>query len=117
MCLYSPLALLLADGQNGVYSLFNLFVYVACEASSIANLAVISVDRLYSVSNPFKHHTNVTPSIAHRIMFGVWGYAIAVALVQLLEEKWKNIVIFFFGFFLPLCVMIVCYFKIIVVVR
>ena len=115
--MYSPLPLLLADGQDGVYSLFNLFVYVACEASSIANLAVISVDRLYSVSNPFKHHTNVTPSIAHRIMFGVWGYAIAVASVQLLEEKWKTIVIFFFGFFLPLCVMIVCYFKIIVVVR
>lgn len=93
------------------------FVDIACEASSIANLAVISIDRLYSVSNPFKHHTSVTPSVAHRIIFGVWGYAIAVASVFLLENRWKTIVIAIFGFFLPLLVMIVCYSKIIVVVR
>ena len=93
------------------------FVDIACEVSSIANLAVVSVDRLYSVSNPFKHHTTVTPSIAHRIIFAVWGYAIAIASLFFLETKWKTIVIFIFGFFIPLCVMIVCYWKIINVVR
>ena len=90
---------------------------VACEVSSIANLAVVSVDRLYSVSNPFKHHATVTPSIAHRIIFAVWGYAIVIASLFLLETKWKTIIIFVFGFFIPLCVMIVCYCKIVVVVR
>ncbi|XP_028397318.1 tyramine/octopamine receptor-like [Dendronephthya gigantea] len=93
------------------------FVDITCEASSIANLAVISIDRLYSVSNPFKHHSTVTPSIAHRLIFAVWGYAIAVASVYLLETKWKTAIISTFGFIVPLTIMVVCYFKIIIVVR
>ncbi|XP_046845576.1 D(1A) dopamine receptor-like [Xenia sp. Carnegie-2017] len=93
------------------------FTDIACEASSIANLAVISIDRLYSVSNPFKHRTTVTPSLAHRIIFAVWGYAIAVASVYLIDTKWKTIIICVFGFAIPLGVMIVCYSKIVTVVR
>lgn len=96
---------------------FWTFLDIVCEASSIANLAVVSVDRLYSVSSPFKHHTTVTPSLAHKIIVGVWGYSIATASMYLFETNWKFLVIAILGFFLPLTTMIVCFTKIVFVVR
>lgn len=93
------------------------FLDIACEASSIANLAVVSIDRLYSVSNPFKHHTTVTPSLAHKIIVAAWAYALVTASIFLLETQWKTLLITIVGFVIPLTIMIVCYTKIVFVVR
>lgn len=93
------------------------FLDIACEAGSIVNLAVVSIDRLYSVSNPFKHHTTVTPSVAHKIVIAAWAYALAVASISLLDTYWKTLLITIFAFVIPLTLMIVCYTKIVFVVR
>ena len=52
---------------------------LACAAASIANLAVISIDRYIKITKPFSYHLKMTDKRAFIAIGGVWVYAVLLA--------------------------------------
>ena len=95
------------------------FIDILGATASIANLTVISYERLWSVCSPLKHRrysTNIT--LASMILF-VWLYALilATSTIPFILEKWTVIYTAVLGFFLPLLLIIVAYFLIVIIVN
>ena len=81
---------------------------LAC-VSSIANLAAISLDRLFSIIAPLRHRTRMTPVVALIMIAFAWLYALTISLCSLIEYKDFTIISATFGFFLPLQVIVSSY--------
>ena len=77
--------------------------------SSIANLAAISLDRLFSIIAPLRHRTRMTPVVALIMIAFAWLYAFTISLCSLTGYRDYTIISAAFGFFLPLQVIISSY--------
>ena len=82
---------------------------IVCAISSISNLMFISVDRFFAIKHPLIHHTKMTPGKCKWIILLSWVHAVGTSCLYLLNENWKYIVIFLFGFLIPLLVILFCY--------
>lgn len=72
--------------QISVYAC-DLWVWadMVCAAASIANLAVISVDRYIKITKPFSYHLKMTNKRAFAAIGGVWIYAVILASFSLVN--------------------------------
>ena len=61
---------------------------LACAAASIANLAVISIDRYIKITKPFSYHLKMTDKRAFIAIGGVWVYAVLLASLSLV--RWNE---------------------------
>ena len=61
---------------------------MVCAAASIANLAVISIDRYLKIAKPFGYDRNVTKKRSFTAIAGVWIYAAILATFSII--KWPN---------------------------
>lgn len=96
---------------------------VFCASASIANLTIISYDRYYSVTKPLHYTANITRRKAVLFIVCIWGYALIVALLQLLyflpnKDYFNYGYIPFLGLFnsvLPLAITLYCYITIFII--
>lgn len=65
-----------------------IWVDMVCAAASMANLAVISVDRYLKITKPFSYHTNMTKTRSFLAIGGVWVYAATLATFAII--KWPG---------------------------
>lgn len=119
--IYSEITAFRQLSGRATYNLimFWSFIDILGAIASIANLTVISYERLWSVCSPLKHRrysTNIT--LALMILF-VWLYALilATSTILFIHEKWTVIYTAVLGFFLPLFLIIVAYFLIVMIVN
>lgn len=61
-----------------------IWVDMICVASSIANLAVISVDRYLKITKPFDYHRKMTTQRSFLAIGGVWVYAATLATFSII---------------------------------
>ena len=89
-----------------------------CGSASVANLTIISYDRYYSVTKPLHYTANITHRKALLFIACIWGYALDVALLQLLHfvpEAFKFGYTPFLALFnsvIPLAATLYCYISI-----
>ena len=103
---------------------FWIWVDIFTEASSITTLTMISIDRYYKVSRPFRYKTNMTTHRACRIIAFIWIYSAILGVLSLLpygKDKGvhisankclnENRTFYTFaallGFFLPVAILII----------
>ena len=113
-----PLGLTLA------FCRFWIWVDIFTEASSITTLTMISIDRYYKVSRPFRYKTNMTTHRACRIIAFIWIYSAILGVLSLvpygadkgvhITEKHclnENRTFYTFaallGFFIPVAILII----------
>lgn len=65
-----------------------IWVDMVCAAASMANLAVISVDRYLKITKPFSYHRNMTKKRSILAIGGVWVYAATLATFAII--KWPE---------------------------
>ena len=65
-----------------------IWVDMVCAAASMANLAVISVDRYMKITKPFCYHRNMTKKRSLLAICGVWVYAAILATLAII--KWPG---------------------------
>ena len=65
-----------------------IWVDMVCAAASMANLAVISVDRYLKITKPFCYHRNMTRKRSLLAIGGVWTYAAILATFAII--KWPG---------------------------
>lgn len=82
---------------------------IICAISSISNLMFISVDRFFAIKHPLIHHTKMTPGKCKWIILLSWVHAGGTSCLYLVDPIWKYVVIFLFGFIIPLIVILFCY--------
>ncbi|XP_076129327.1 trace amine-associated receptor 7c-like [Alosa pseudoharengus] len=91
---------------------------------SIYNVALISLDRFYALSNPFQYSKKVTVKVISIIIFSMWFisfmYNLAFVYFSVISTDelgiWANID-FIVSFLLPCCAIIILYTKIFVIAR
>ena len=65
-----------------------IWIDMVCAAASMANLAVISVDRYLKITKPFSYHRNMTRKRSYMAIAGVWVYAATLATFAIV--KWPG---------------------------
>ena len=65
-----------------------IWMDMVCAAASMANLAVISVDRYMKITKPFCYHRNMTKKRSLLAICGVWVYAATLATFAII--KWPG---------------------------
>lgn len=65
-----------------------IWMDMVCAAASMANLAVISVDRYMKITKPFCYHRNMTKKRSLLAICGVWVYAAILATFAII--KWPG---------------------------
>ncbi|XP_048106529.1 trace amine-associated receptor 13c-like [Alosa alosa] len=91
---------------------------------SIYNVALISLDRFYALSNPFQYSKKVTVKVISIVICSMWFisfmYNLAFVYFTVISTDelgiWANID-FIVSFLLPCCVIIILYTKIFVIAR
>ena len=108
--------------ENGKILEMALIMFeVFCGSASIANLTVISYDRYYSVTKPLHYTANITHRKAVLFIACIWGYALTVALLQLLYfvpdvfTYGYTPFLALFNLVIPLAVTIYCYITIFII--
>ena len=104
-----------------------IWVDMACAAASIANLAVISVDRHLKITKPFAYRTKMTNRRSFLAIGGVWLYAATLSTLSIIAwpgepgvrlsayglcsntNKKLYTVVNIVGFLFPLIVLLTCY--------
>ena len=82
---------------------------ILCCASSIANLAAISLDRLFSIIAPLRHRTRMTPVVALIMIVVAWLYAFTISLASLTDYNDYTTITAVLGFFFPLLIIVSSY--------
>lgn len=98
-------------------AIFTELVDITVCVSSIINLTVISIDRLFGVVTPLKHKYIMTKKKVHCCLFIVWVYSLVIALTKLIKNFQYSIFLLVCGFGLPLSVILIDYFVIYITVR
>ena len=62
---------------------FHIWIDSFCEAASIYTLAVISIDRYFKISRPFKYRKQMTKTVAVIIIFAIWVLSALLASLSL----------------------------------
>ena len=75
----------MSDENVKILAMALIIFEVFCSSASIATLTVISYDRYYSVSKPLHYTANITHRKAVLFIVCIWGYAVVMALLQLLD--------------------------------
>ncbi|XP_068715900.1 D(1) dopamine receptor-like [Montipora foliosa] len=104
-----------------------IWLDMACAAASIANLAVISVDRYLKITKPFDYHRKMTNRRSFLAIGGVWLFAATLATLSIIAwpgERGVNLsrygyctntnktfytVANIVAFLFPLIVLVTCY--------
>jgi hypothetical protein len=103
---------------------FWISVDIFGEAASITTLTMISIDRYYKVSKPFRYKANMTTHRAYRIIALIWIYSAVLAVlgiipygrskgVHIISNKCQNENRTFYtfaallGFFIPVAILII----------
>ena len=75
----------LVDNQDSSIHACRMWIWadMVCASASIANLAVISIDRRLKITRPFSYHDRMTQTRALFAIAGVWIYAILLASLSL----------------------------------
>ncbi|XP_078343684.1 D(5)-like dopamine receptor [Oculina patagonica] len=126
LCLFQALPAMektLSEEEGGILAQAFILFEVFCGSSSIANLTIISYDRYYSVTKPLHYTANITRRKAALFIVCIWGYALVVALLQLLyflpnEDYFNYGYIPLLGLFnsvLPLAITLYCYITIFII--
>lgn len=124
LCLFLafPAMLKTMSEENGeILGLALIMFELFCGSASIANLTVISYDRYYSVTKPLHYTANITHRKAVLFIVCIWGYAMIVALLQLLylvPDVFKYGYSPFLGLFnsvIPLAITLYCYISIFII--
>lgn len=124
LCLFLALPAMrktMSDENREILEMALLMFEVFCGSASIANLTVISYDRYYSVTKPLHYTANITHRKALLFIVCIWGYALTVALLQLLylvPDVFKYGYTPFLALFnsvIPLAVTMYCYITIFII--
>lgn len=91
------------------FALVWTMIDIVCAISSISNLMFISIDRYFAIKHPLMHHTKMTTGTCKWIILATWLHAIGTSCLFLIDQKWKYLVIFLFGFVVPLLIILFCY--------
>ena len=103
---------------------FWIWVDIFTEAASITTVTIISIDRYYKVSRPFRYKTNMTTHRACRIIAFIWMYSAILGFLGLIpygENKGVHIttnkcqnenrtfytLAALLGFFIPVAILII----------
>ena len=73
------------DEKGKILEMALIMFETFCGSASILNLTVISYDRYYSVTKPLHYTAVITHRLAVLFIVCIWGYALVVALLQLLH--------------------------------
>lgn len=121
LCLFLALPAMektMSDENGAILQVALIMFETFCGSASIANLTVISYDRYYSVTKPLHYTANITHRKALLFIVCIWGYALVVALLQLLSfvpDVYKFGYTPFLALFnsvIPLAVTLNCYISI-----
>lgn len=82
---------------------------IVCAIASISNLMFISIDRYFAIKHPLKHHTKMTTETCKWVILVTWIHAVGTSCLFLIHQDWKYLVIFLFGFVVPLLIILFCY--------
>ena len=124
LCLFLALPTMrktMSDENREILETALVMFEVFCGSASIANLTVISYDRYYSVTKPLHYTANITHRKAILFIVCIWGYALAVALLQLLyfvPDVFKYGYTPFLALFnsvIPMAVTMYCYITIFII--
>jgi len=91
-----------------LYKYWECIDILSC-VSSIANLAAISLDRLFSIIAPLRHRTRMTPIVALIMIVFAWLYAFTVSLTSLIDYNDYTTITAVLGFFFPLLIIVSSY--------
>ncbi|KAJ7390339.1 Beta-2 adrenergic receptor [Desmophyllum pertusum] len=91
------------------FSLVWSMIDIVCAISSISNLMFISIDRYFAIKHPLIHHTKMTTGKCKWIILLSWIHAVGTSCLFLINQQWKYLVIFIFGFLIPLLIILFCY--------
>lgn len=109
-----------------------IWVDMVCAAASIANLALISVDRYIKITKPFQYHIVLTQSRAFIAVGSVWLYSAVLASLSLVHWPGAKGLVLYQGsclnhnqvfytvamivaFILPLIILVINYVKVFVI--
>jgi len=91
------------------FALVWTMIDIVCAIASISNLMFISIDRYFAIRHPLMHHTKMTTDTCKWIILATWLHAVGTSCLFLIQQKWKYLVIFLFGFVVPLLIILFCY--------
>ena len=103
---------------------FWIWVDIFTEAASITTVTMISIDRYYKVSRPFRYKTNMTTHRACRILAFIWLYSAVLGVLSLIpyggnkgvhitnlrcenENRTFYTLAALLGFFIPVAILII----------
>ena len=79
------IAMMLRGMPNAAVCSVYVWIDMICAAASMANLAVISVDRYLKITKPFAYHRNMTKRRSFGAIGGVWIYAATLASLAIIR--------------------------------
>lgn len=82
---------------------------IACATASMSSLAVVSMDRYITISEPLSYEKRLSKALAVFVIFLVWFYAFGVALLREINWYYYSVLVTVFSFVVPLSIMLFAY--------
>ncbi|KAG7233653.1 hypothetical protein INR49_006750 [Caranx melampygus] len=89
---------------------------IMCSTASILNLCVISVDRYWAISSPFRYERKMTPKVACLMISVAWTLSVLISFIPV-QLNWHKAQTTSYAelngtFYIPVAIMIVTYTRI-----